>query len=166
MPTCPQPPPPRKRALARLALAALASPATHVATGAFVLSLDMLTGPFLMFPIFFVLPVSLAAWFCSRRSSMSLALLLPVGRACIAAFHEFPQPLPFVLANGAVRIAVLLIISYLVSRTANQSRELERRVKVLEGLLPICMLNDAAGKRARPTFAESVRLFRVPERSW
>ena len=139
MPLCPQSPQFLRAALVRVAQVASASPATHFATGVFVLLLDLLTGPFLMFPVFFVVPVITAAWFCGRWSSMILAVLLPIGRASIAAYYELPKPLPFVLANAASRIAVLLLISYLVSRTARQTRGLAHRVKVLEGLLPICM---------------------------
>jgi hypothetical protein len=121
--------------LARFVLAVSVVPATHVVMGACVLLLDVLTGPFLMFPVLFVVPVSAAAWFCSRRLSTVLAVALPVGRVFIAALYEFPYPLVFVLANAAIRVAVLLLISYLVSRTAKQTKQ----VKSLEGLLPICM---------------------------
>lgn len=112
--------------------------ATHVVSGALVLAADLVTGPFLMFPILFVLPVSLAAWFCNRRLALVLAVALPAGRAAIAGFYELPQPLPFVLVNAGIRIVVLSLIAFLVSRTAQQSKELARKVKILEGLLPIC----------------------------
>jgi hypothetical protein len=128
-----------KQGLARFGHASLAWPASYAVAGVLVLLLDLLTGPFLMFPILFVLPVSLATWYCSCRWGMLLAAALPVGRACIAGFYEFPQPLPFVLINAVIRIAVLVFISYLVSRIAQQKKLLENRVKALEGLLPICM---------------------------
>ena len=116
----------------------LEKPVTHVAVGGAVLALDLLTGPFLMFPIMFVLPVTFAGWYCGRRLAMALAVILPVARACIAALVELPHPFLFVLANAIVRVFVLLLIAYLVSRTATQTRELSRRVKLLEDLMPIC----------------------------
>jgi len=136
-PSLPPSPPARKTALARFGLVVLASPVTHVLAGGIVLLLDALTGPFLMFPILFVLPVSFAAWFCSRWLGMVLAVALPIGRMGIAAFPEAAFPMGTVLANAGIRIAVLLFIAYLVSRAA-RAAELEHKVKVLQGLLPIC----------------------------
>jgi hypothetical protein len=40
--------------------------------------------------------------------------------------------------NTVIRILVLGGAAFLVSRTARQSQELARRVKVLEGILPVC----------------------------
>jgi hypothetical protein len=117
----------------------LASPVVHLLTGGLVLVLDWATGPFLMFPILFVVPVVLAAWYCHPRWSRLLAWALPVGRAWIAGYGESIHPWPFTATNAAIRIAVLSLIGYLTYRTARQTRELEREIKVLKGLLPICM---------------------------
>ncbi len=46
---------------------ALGKPWSYVLMAAAILALDVLTGPFLMFPILFVVPVTLAAWFYSGR---------------------------------------------------------------------------------------------------
>lgn len=97
--------------------------------------LDLVTGPFLLFPILFVLPVMLSAWFYSARMAYSLAALLPVGRFLIAEFVDHPHPLPYMLANALIRIAVLLIIAFLVARTAQQTKELRER---LSGLTIMC----------------------------
>lgn len=121
--------------LARL----LHRPAVHLTLGLMILVLDAVTGPFLMFPILFVLPVTFSAWYCSRRMGLGLAILLPCGRALIAGFLEQPNPLAFVVVNAVIRIAVLGFIAHLVSRTAAQTRAVKRKLRVLEGLLPICM---------------------------
>ena len=101
--------------------------------------LDLLTGNYLMFPILFVIPVSLCAWFCSAQWAWALAIVLPVGRFCIAAFWELPSPMAYLIVNALVRIVVLFFLAFLVSRTARQTSELEREVRLLEGILPICM---------------------------
>ena len=118
--------------------AMLPSPLTYWLMGAMILLLDLLTGPFLSFPILFVIPVSLAAWFISGRLATVLAVMLPLGRALIAAFLDQPTPLLYIVANTAIRIAVLVFIAYL-SRTGRRTRELEHKVAQLEGILPICM---------------------------
>ena len=117
----------------------MAWPITHVLFGACILALDILTGPFLQFPILFVFPVSLSAWFCGGRWGFTLAVALPIGRTLIAQYIEHPHPIPYIVANGVIRIIVLLFLAYLVARTARQTCELKRVVRQLEGLLPICM---------------------------
>jgi hypothetical protein len=109
----------------------LTQPTTYFGLGLLILVLDFFTGPFLLFPILFVIPVTLAAWFCSGALAHTLAILLPVGRFLIAWMVEQNAPLPFLIANFFIRVAVLLFISYLVARTRRQTRELERRVQDL-----------------------------------
>jgi hypothetical protein len=99
--------------------------------GVAILLLDLLTGPFLLFPILFVIPVSLAAWYCSAPLAKAMAFLLPLGRFAIAVVVDTPGPVAFAVANALIRAAVLLFIAMLVSRTARQTRELERRVSEL-----------------------------------
>lgn len=118
--------------------ATLSSHWTYVLMGIAILLLDVMTGTFLMFPILFVIPVTLAAWYCGLRCAAALAVLLPLGRFFIAAFFEMPAPILYTAVNGLVRAAVLGFIAILVSRTARQTAELDRRVRMLEGILPIC----------------------------
>lgn len=115
----------------------LPRPWFHVLVGAFILALDLFTGPYLLFPIFFIIPVSLAAWHCASRPGLAqaLAVVLPLGRFVIAEFVDHPAPLPYIIANTLIRIGVLSFLAFLVSRTARQTRELEARVS---GLVTIC----------------------------
>ncbi len=119
----------------RFSLSVQSRSATYFLLGAAILLVDLLTGRFLLFPILFVIPVALSAWFCGARPAYALAFLLPLGRMLIAAFVDNPSPLPFIIANGLVRVAVLALIAYLVSRTARQTRELQQRV---DSLVTIC----------------------------
>ena len=117
--------------LKRFVLSALSRTSTYPIIGLAILLLDLGTGPFLLFPILFVIPVALAAWFCSARLAYTLAFLLPLGRFFIAAFVDMPYPLVYIVANAFIRIAVLAFMAFLVSRTARQTKELERRVNDL-----------------------------------
>ncbi len=132
-PAPPSPPP----ALIRGALAAARWRATHLLTGCLLLVLDALTGQFLMLDSLFVVPVSLAAWFCSARMGFILGVILPLGRAVIEASLEKSSPPSFIMANAAIRIVALVLIAYLAC-TVRQKRELERKIVQLEGILPIC----------------------------
>ena len=119
----------------RLLLSTLSRATTYIVLGLGILILDLLTSKFLLFPILFVAPVSLAAWFCSGRLAYALSILLPLGRFCIAVFAEDLIPARFAVVNGLIRIAVLSFLAFLVSRTARQTRALERRVS---DLVTIC----------------------------
>lgn len=120
-------------------LSVLARPWLHALAGAGVLGIDFATGKYVMFPILFVVPVMLAAWFSAKRTAYALAVVLPLGRLAIASLFDKPDPFVFLALNALIRMAVLGLLAYLVARTARQTKELAQRVKQLEGILPICM---------------------------
>lgn len=111
--------------------AILARPATHVILGGIILILDLLTGPYLQFPILFVIPVCLAAWFGQPRLAYLLALCLPLGRSVIAHVVDDSSPIPFIIANAGVRVLVLGLLAFLVNHLAQQARALQARVTEL-----------------------------------
>jgi hypothetical protein len=100
-----------------------------------ILAADYLTGPFLQFPILFVVPVTLAAWYRGPRDALLLAVLLPLGRLGIALTQDVAGPWYFAVANAATRMVVLGLLAYLVARTARQTRELKAQVT---GLARVC----------------------------
>jgi hypothetical protein len=112
---------------------------------AIVLMIDYTTGRLIRFPIAYVLPVGMAAWREQKPTAYAMAILLPLARV---GFH-FPwhetQMLSVVVLNASIIASALILYAYLVDRTAWQTRELEKKVRVLEGILPIC----ASCKRIR-----------------
>jgi hypothetical protein len=106
----------------------------HPALGIAILLLDLLTGRDILFPILFVVPVSLAAWFNRLSTAYALAVFLPLGRFLIAYFVDQPHALIYIVINALIRIMVLLYVAYLVSR-ARLTKGLEERVS---GLLTVC----------------------------
>lgn len=117
--------------LKRLLLPALSRSWTHLALGAGILLLDLFASHFLLFPILFVIPVALSAWFCNARLAYALAVLLPLGRLLTDEFLHHPSPFVYIGANCAIRMAVLVLLALLVSRTARQTREPQQRVQTL-----------------------------------
>jgi hypothetical protein len=107
----------------------------YLALGIGIFVLDALTGRYLSFPILFVLPVASAALYCSSRVSYALAVLLPLGRLVLVMSDTVEYQLAYSASNVSIRVAVLLLIAYLVSRTARQTRELKARV---ESMVMIC----------------------------
>lgn len=107
----------------------------HLLMGAGILGADYLTGPYLQFPILFVAPVALAAWYHTPIWAYGLAVVLPLGRLALALNVDVTGPMAFAAANAGIRIAVLVGLAYLVIRTARQTRLLEERVS---GLVRVC----------------------------
>jgi hypothetical protein len=128
------PTPPSER-LKRLLLPVLSGSWTHLALGAGILLLDLFASDFLLFPILFVIPVALSAWFCNARLAYALAVLLPFGRLLTDEFVHHPSPFVYIVANCAIRMAVLVLLAFLVSRTARQTKALEQRV---QSLVTVC----------------------------
>lgn len=121
----------------------LQRPGTYVALAAAVLWLDVVTGPGVSFPICFVIPVALAAWYCNPRLAVALAILQPAIRFGYSMlwrgapnYHWDPTNQ---ISNAAIRAVVLVLLAYFIGRTAMQNRELSRRLRLLGGNLPICI---------------------------
>lgn len=105
-----------------------------------ILIIDFLISPLISFPLTFLLPVSLTAWWYGRRSAITLTTAMIVIRFTNVLYwrHADPGIVNETVINSIVRLVVLVFIAYLIARLAEQQRQLQHKVKVLEGLLPIC----------------------------
>ena len=112
---------------------------------ALVMALDLVTGPYIQFPIMFVAPVGLSAWYLGRKPGLAFAIFLVAARLAVALWWEATTPAWSAGVNAAIRLAVLGAGAVLMDLVARQRRALARRVEILEGILPIC----ASCKRIR-----------------
>ena len=111
-----------------------AQPAVWIAlAGAFLIS-DYLAGPDIQFPITFVFPVALAAWYRGFRWSMCLAVAQPLVRFTFTLAWNDPWSASVSTVNLFIRVAVLCGFAWLVTNAVWQ----KRRIAALEGLLPVC----------------------------
>ena len=100
---------------------------------------DYATGPFVQFPIAYVVPVALAAWFETPMHARLMAVGLPLLRfAFVKGIWTVPWDTEYSMVNAVIRIGVLSLVAYLTGRVAEHDRAVAREVQVLEGLLPIC----------------------------
>jgi hypothetical protein len=106
-----------------------------VALAALILALDYASAPFVRWPPLFVVPVALASWLIGPRLGVVLAILLPAVRYLYFVLVFKPPWVGAELVNSAIQLGVLLLVAYLVSRTARQARE----VRLLKSFLPICV---------------------------
>ena len=100
---------------------------------------DFFSGPFIQFPVTYLIPVALLSWFEGRRWGLVFAIALPLVRFYYnVALWTVPWTVVDATANALIRIVVLSSFALIIDRTAVQSRELSERVSLLEGLLPMC----------------------------
>jgi len=142
-----------------------------VGVAAMLLALDYAFRIDAEFPTFYALPVLLAAWYSGRRPAVALAASLPLAHVALLFARSTPGvPPTAALAVTAIRGFVVLLIALWFERFAEHERALERHVRTLEGLLPICMYcknirNEAGewerlegyiGRRSEATFSHGL----------
>jgi hypothetical protein len=101
---------------------------------AVILLVDYLTGPYIQFPILFIVPVALATAGHGLIGGMSVAALLPSLRLLLFLVWPVPVGWPLEAADTLVDLVILCGFALLVDRILRQERE----IRVLEGMLPIC----------------------------
>ncbi|MDX6765876.1 MAG: hypothetical protein SFU85_03715 [Candidatus Methylacidiphilales bacterium] len=129
-----------------------AHPGTYFGIGGVILLLDLVTGIQLQVSLLLFFPVALCSWYCGRGSGFTLAVVLSLGRLLIALYAEANIPLLYFLANTAIRLGVLSGIALLTVR-AREALQLQERVRILEGILPMCSfcknIRDEGGRWTR-----------------
>lgn len=103
-----------------------------------VLVIDFYTGKNIRFPILYIIPVGIAAWYNQKTMAYILAVFLSLSRFGFHIPWQEMDSLSSAGINTGIRISALVLYAYLVDRTSWQTRELKKRVKLLEGILPIC----------------------------
>ena len=100
---------------------------------------DYFSGPFIQFPLTYLIPVAFLSWFNGKRWGLFLAILMPLVRFYYnIALWTIPWTITEASINALIRIVVLSSFALIIDRTAIQTRKLSRQVSLLEGLLPIC----------------------------
>ena len=102
-----------------------------------IVAADYITGPYIRFPIFYVIPIALASWFSGRRWGFVLACSLPLVRILFRFLWNLPWGILENIVNAGTYMVIFSLFVFLIVDEA-QRRTLLKEVKVLRGLLPIC----------------------------
>jgi hypothetical protein len=105
-----------------------------VAASAVILLIDYLTGPFIQFPILFIVPVAIATAGQGLIAGSSVAVLLPLLRLSFFLRWDLPSSWILESIDTAVDMAILIGFAFLIHHIMRQQRQL----RILEGMLPIC----------------------------
>ena len=104
-----------------------------------MLAVDYLTSEVSSFPVVYVVPVILAAWYSGAWPAVGLAVAVPVFRLMFLVMpHSSPAEMAGEAVTTALRGVVIIFLALWFARLAEFERSLERRVNILEGMLPIC----------------------------
>lgn len=115
------------------------SPLYWIAISLLILIADYFSGPFIQFPITYLIPISLASWYSGRRWGLALSIIMPFVRLFYnLAFWTVPWTAFDASINCIIRITVFCIFSTFIYRSATRTKELFMEVNLLTGLLPIC----------------------------
>jgi hypothetical protein len=110
-----------------------------------VLAVDYGTGRAIQFPIVYAIPIGLAAWKQMPGMAYGGSMLLPAVRLLFHVPWKEIATIPAGLLNLTITAFSLSLYAYLILRTSRQTQALEKQVRKLEGILPIC----ASCKRIR-----------------
>ena len=106
---------------------------------AFLLAVDLLTGPKIQFPVVYAIPVILAAWYSGRWAALALAVAIPwIHFVFLLTLWSHPGSTVTLLATTMVRMAVVSALALWFARLSEHERALDRHVHALEGLLHLC----------------------------
>jgi hypothetical protein len=105
---------------------------------ALLLWLDFATGPGTPFPVLYMIPAGLAAWYSRRWPALVLAITVPIVHITLLAVWWQPADWLSAAAATAARGAVVTLIALWLARLSAHERELIRHAQTLEGLLHIC----------------------------
>jgi hypothetical protein len=110
-----------------------------LALGAVMLWIDYLTSRAGQFPVIYALPVILAAWYSGKWPAVGLAIAVPVFRLLVLVMPlSSPEGMTSHVIATAARGIFIIFLALWFARLAEFERDLQKQVKVLEGLLPIC----------------------------
>jgi hypothetical protein len=109
--------------------------AVHWVTASVViLVIDYLTGPFIQFPILFIVPVAIATGVQGLIAGSSVAVLLPMVR--LSFFLRWDIPSSWVLESIDTTVDMVILVGF--AALINQVMRQRRQIRALEGMLPIC----------------------------
>jgi hypothetical protein len=104
-----------------------------------ILIADYFAGPYIQFPITYLLPITLAAWFRGRFWGFTFAIAMPLVRFYFnIVLWTIPWTYVEATINCIIRITLFMIFVILIDAIAKRNRELANEVEMLSGLLPMC----------------------------
>lgn len=91
-----------------------------ILTAIIIFLTDILTGEHIHFPIFFVVPVGLAAWQLNKALAYSMAVALPCSRVFYFYIFDNGKLDSISIVNALIIVAALTIYAYLITKITEE----------------------------------------------
>jgi hypothetical protein len=114
------------------------APAWWLLVAAVLLVVEYAIGSYNQFPVVYVIPVSLAAWYSGRWPALVIAIILPAVHLVFEMTDSSPDNVAALVARTSFRGGVIIILALWFVRLSEHERALLQEVQTLKGLLPIC----------------------------
>src|SRR5262245_12096085 len=102
-------------------------PAWWLAAGPLLIWLDYLAGPEHQFPLLYVLPVCVAAWYSGRRAALILAIVLPLMHVTfVLTVWGLPANIGWFVFTAIFRAVAVAFIALVFARQSAHERQLRR----------------------------------------
>ena len=99
-----------------------------------IIAIDVSNGPFIRMPALFVFSVLAASWYSGLAAGVVFSIALPAVRL----FFEWNIVKPWNHADSVINMALLAVALASVPVVIHYIRQQQRRIKILQGFLPIC----------------------------
>jgi K+-sensing histidine kinase KdpD len=115
------------------------NPLWWVGIAGLLLWIEYVTELYAEFPVFYVIPVTFAAWYSGRWPALALAIAMPVVQFVFLVERSTQSgSLTGLVMTTTFRGVVIAVMALWCARLSEHERALHRHVQTLEGLLPIC----------------------------
>jgi hypothetical protein len=102
------------------------------------LGIDYISGPKILFPIFLVIPVAMAAWYNSIFQGILFSIVNIIITSLFPYLWSGEREVFLIIINSLIRLFIFLLLVIILNKTSLYTRSLMKRVNTLEGILPIC----------------------------
>jgi hypothetical protein len=114
------------------------APAWWLLMAAALLLVEYAVGSYNQFPVVYIIPVTLAAWYSGRWPALLIAIALPAVHLVFELTDTQSENIAALIARTAFRGRVITILALWFVRLSEHERALQQEVQTLKGLLPIC----------------------------
>ena len=111
-----------------------------IVAGAACIWIDYADEVYTQFPLLYVIPMCLAAWYSGRWPAIAMAVTVPIAHLIfqVWAGAQTEGTMATLVVRTILRVTVVVILALWLARLSKHEQALKRYVQRLEGLLPIC----------------------------
>ncbi len=100
--------------------------------------LDYITGPKILFPIFLIIPISIASWYNDLKQGIMFSLFNVLITCLFPYLWSIEIEIDIIVINAFIRLIIFILLVICLDKISKYTKDLRKKVIILEGFLPIC----------------------------